>query len=156
MTPAIRGGLKSCLRFRGKRFFGSWSSKFNVDTPKVIGWRSLACAKTKVWLSCCSDFKSCPVTAVSPGSALNISFWKWPGEALCSLSVVLHLGIQSFIQDYITPAQTWEVKMVSWYWMTWPLAFHPLSWMWWWGGGLGKQGWDRESVTKERRTLSCL
>lgn len=111
----------------------------------MIGWRSLACAKTKVWLSCCSDFKSCPVTAVSPGSALNISFWKWQGEALCSLSVVLHLGIQSFIQDYITPPRHRRSK-----WSAGIEWLDPWLFTLWAGCGGGVGGWESRAGTESQ------
>lgn len=61
--------------------------------------------------------------------------------------------------------------MVSWYWMTWPLAFNPLTWMWcrgWggWesragadsqllGGGRGRPAWG-EAVKNKGIVICCM
>lgn len=41
---------------------------------------------------------------------VNFCSLKGLKEALHCLSVVLHFGLQSFLQDLISPAPTWEVK----------------------------------------------
>lgn len=75
MTPALRGGLKSCLGFGGD-FSAPRLGKFHVETQRCEAGEvpRVYRAQNLTWLLLfflvgCSDFESCPITADSTGPA---------------------------------------------------------------------------------------
>lgn len=103
MTPALRGGLKSCLGFGGD-FSAPRLGKFHVETQRCEAGEvpRVYRAQNLTWLLLfflvgCSDFESCPITADSTGPAApppDSFSQKWLKTALQSFSVILRFGVQ--------------------------------------------------------------